>query len=299
MNDICNCSKLFKFILFADNTNIFYSSETANNFVEIVNCELAKLAEWFRANKLSLNLKKTHFILFGNKSKSILHSNPGIKIEGNVIERVSSTKFLGVYLDENLNWKQHALQISMKVSKSIGVLYRIKHILTHDLLQMLYYTLIHPYFLYCNIIWGSASMAALNNLVLLQKRAVRLISKSEFRAHSSPIFKRLRILKLADINTFQTLVFMYKIKNNLLPTSSFKHVHIKTDNSLYNLRKDRDFIVEKYKTVIRKKSIAVFGPDLWHPLSDAIKSASSVIIFKRLLTDSLIDCYYGLYRMFT
>ena len=84
---------------------------------------------------------------------------------------------------------------------------------------------------------------------------------------------------------------MYKIKNNLLPTSTFKLVHTKTDNSLHNLRKGRDFIVEKYKTVIRRKSIAVSGPDLWHSLPDAIKSASSVIIFKRLLTDSLIACY--------
>ena len=119
VNDICNCSNLFKFILFADDTNIFYSSESATNFVEIVNCELAKLAEWFRANKLSLNVNKTHFILFGNKSKSSLDAKPDIKIEGNVIERVLSTKFLGVYIDEDLNWKQHAFQISKKVSKAL------------------------------------------------------------------------------------------------------------------------------------------------------------------------------------
>ena len=134
-------------------------------------------------------------------------------------------------------------------------------------------------------------MAALNNLTFLQKRAVRLISKSEYRAHSSPIFKDLRILKLSDINTFQTLMFMYKIKNNLLPTSSFRHVRPITVSRHYDFRKGKDFVVEKFKTVLRKKSIAVSGPYLWHSLSDAIKNASSVKIFKRLLTDSLIACY--------
>jgi hypothetical protein len=289
-NDIGNCSSLFHFILFADDTNIFFSSKSVTNFEDIVNSELLRLSEWFRANKLSLNINKTHFILFGNKSKACLE-NLCIKIEGRAIEKVSNTKFLGVYIDEDLNWKQHTYQISLKISKSIGVLHRIKSILSRDLLKILYYTMIHPYYLYCNIIWGGASQAALSTLICLQKRAVRLISKSEFRAHTGPIFSRLGILKLNDIHKFQVLIYMYKAKFDLLPGSIPKQVTPLTVSGYYNLRKDRDFLMERFRTDIRKKSIAVNGPDLWHSLSAVEKEVKSIFIFKKLLIRSFIDLY--------
>src|SRR5207245_2795906 len=116
------------------------------------------------------------------------------------LERVSNTKFLGIYIDEDLNWKSQTQQISLKISKSIGVLNRVKNILSRDLLLMLYNTIINPYFLYCNIIWGGANQIALKRLLCLQKRAIRLVTKSHYRAASSPIFYDLKILKLEDIH---------------------------------------------------------------------------------------------------
>ena len=93
--------------------------------------------------------------MFGNKSKACFDSNFHIVIENNTLERVSSTKFLGVFVDEDLNWKSHASQLALKISKNIGVINKIKYLLARDVLLSLYYTMIHPYLLYCNIIWGS------------------------------------------------------------------------------------------------------------------------------------------------
>ena len=189
MNDIVNCSGILYFLLFADDTNIFYSSKNHIDLMKTVNDELHKLSEWFRANKLSLNVNKTNYILFGNRSKACFDSNFCILFDNKLLERVANTKFLGVFIDEDLNWKHHTSQIALKVSRNIGVLNRVKYILSSEILLTLYYSMIHPYFLYCNIVWGGASQIALNSLVCLQKRMLRLISYSMYRAPSRPYSK--------------------------------------------------------------------------------------------------------------
>ena len=87
----------------ADDTNILYSDANVKNLNNVVNTELDKLNTWFIINKLSLNVSKTNYILFGNRK---VHSDLDIKIHNNKITRVSETKFLGVWIDEKLNWKK-------------------------------------------------------------------------------------------------------------------------------------------------------------------------------------------------
>ena len=93
---------------------------------------------------------------------------------------------------------------------------------------MLYYTLVFPYLVYCNIVWGSAKSTVINKLLILQKRAVRLCTGSYFRAASNELFKQLRLLKINDINKLQTAMFMMKVKNRVLPQSGMCHVYIST-----------------------------------------------------------------------
>ena len=97
VNDIMNCSKLLQFILFADDKNLFYCNKNYEDLMKNVNSELSKLSEWFRANRLSLKISKTNYILFGNRRKCLTDTQFNIHIDGNTIERVSFTKFLGVY----------------------------------------------------------------------------------------------------------------------------------------------------------------------------------------------------------
>ena len=97
---ICNVSKFLKFVLFADDTNILYSDANAKNLNNVVNTELDKLNTWFIINKLSLNVSKTNYIIFGNRK---VHSDLDIKIPNDKITRVSETKFIGVWIDEKFN----------------------------------------------------------------------------------------------------------------------------------------------------------------------------------------------------
>ena len=153
INDICNVSKLLKMILFADDTNLFRSGRELNSLCKEVSEELEKLNTWFKVNKLSLNVSKTNFILFSGR-KCI--NNVSISIDKVNIERVFSTKFLGIHIDEKLTWKQHVSVLKGTLCKCLSVLYKCNKILELDSLKTLYCSIFLPHLNYCCEIWGLA-----------------------------------------------------------------------------------------------------------------------------------------------
>ena len=150
VNDMCNVLKSLKSILFADDTNLFYAGKDLDEVCKIVSRELNILHIWFQVNKLSLNVAKTNFMIFGNKR---FEENYMISINGMNINRVYVTKFLGVHIDSKLNWNEHIRVIKTKVAKNVSIMNRVKHCLNNSALYSLYCTLILPYLNYCCEIW--------------------------------------------------------------------------------------------------------------------------------------------------
>jgi len=133
------------------------------------------------------------------------------------MERVRQTKFLGAIINEKITWDNHISLFCNKVSKNIGILRRTKNRISVSLLRNLYFTLINPYFEYCNVIWAISSSIALVKLFRIQKRAIRLIINSEWNAHTAPLFRDLNILTIHQLNLLHVALFMYKVYNILLP----------------------------------------------------------------------------------
>ena len=147
INDIVNVSDVVKLIMFADDTNIIQCSDSLKGLECLANNELTKFVNWFQLNKLSLNIKKTNYNLFHSKQKEF-KVNLKIKIDNIEIDKVSKTKFLGVIINENLTLEDHIALVKTKVSKDIDVIRKIRNNFPRNILQLLYYTLIHPYFNY-------------------------------------------------------------------------------------------------------------------------------------------------------
>jgi retron-type reverse transcriptase len=116
INDICNVSSILNFILFADDTNLFLSHNDLSFMRNTINSELLKLSEWFKANKLSINVQKSSYMIFKTRQKRYIPEF-SIEINNTKIKRVNEVVFLGVVLDENLSWKPHISHISRKISK--------------------------------------------------------------------------------------------------------------------------------------------------------------------------------------
>ena len=153
--------------MFADDSNLFLFNENIENLLKIVNLELSKLSTWFRANKLSLNVKKTNYIMFGRKQATRGHPSQTLYIEGVEVAQVNVTKFLGVFIDDILNWKNHINHIKLQCSKGFGIMSRVRSFLPRSVMIMLYRTLIYPYLEYCNLAWGAAKPTILNQLLLI------------------------------------------------------------------------------------------------------------------------------------
>ena len=150
INDMINSSKLLKYILFADDSTLYASHSDLNYLVNLINEEIKKVQNWIQANKLTLNIKKTHYIIFARCRKTI-PSIPNIKIGDEVLKRVQQITFLGVTLDSHLDWKSHVQSMVQKIHKQCGILYHTRHKLNLESLKLIYYTLIHPVFTYCSL----------------------------------------------------------------------------------------------------------------------------------------------------
>ena len=128
-------------------------------------------------------------------------------------------KFLGIYVDENLNWKEHVNLIANRVFKSIGIISKARFYLSMPSLRTLYFALVYPYLQYATTVWGSTYKTTLNRPLVLQKRIRRVNTKSCFDAPSAPLFYKHNFLNITNIYTLQISLLMFSFKNKLLSVS--------------------------------------------------------------------------------
>ena len=178
INDMNKASKLLNPIMFADDSNLFYSHHDIKKLFEIVNNELRNIHEWFKANKLSLNRGKTNYVFFHKNTKTdyIPLKLAELHIADSKIIRKYEVKFLGIILHENLCWNKHIELIENKISKNLGVLYKAKYLLSQKCMINIYFSFIHSsYINYANIAWSSTNRSKLSKLFNKQKHASRII----------------------------------------------------------------------------------------------------------------------------
>ena len=176
INDLVLASDVFHTVLFADDTNLILSHKNTLDLQESANKELVKVDTWLKCNKLSLNINKTKYIIFRSTKNPSDVSQIGVSINGQVIEKVDSTKFLGVEIDKHVNFKKHIDQLTNKLSKYVGLFYKLRHILPLSALLTLYRSLFEPHIFYCNTIWCNTYPTNLNKLKVLQNKINRVIS---------------------------------------------------------------------------------------------------------------------------
>ena len=168
INDIVMSSDVFKFILFADDTSLFYSHKDQNEATKIMNKELSKISHWLAANKLSLNVGKSKLLIFTNQK--IKTSGLELFINGERLEEVDFAKYLGVLIDNKLTWKNQIDAVNLKLSKGIGLLAKIRHFVPKSVLRSLFFTFINPHTDYNLLNWGMAPDTYLETVAKKLKR---------------------------------------------------------------------------------------------------------------------------------
>ena len=289
INDLPNFSTLFKFIMFADDctisTNIPHNCNLPH-FMELINSELKSLFNWTNANKLSLNMNKTHFIVFSYRMEPTL---PPVMLGNCEVDRVQKTRFLGVVLDERVSFKPHIDSIAAKLSKTVGILHRIKYLLPPSILRLIYNSFALPHISYGIEIWYSAYKNSTDRIFILQKKAVRAVDNLPYNTHTSSSFKSLNILKLQDLYNLRLSCAVYNSAENhgyghfSEKLISFTHQH--------DTRNMATFRLPRYNRAKSQRSPLYVGIKLFnaYPQSYRLQSINN---FKNTIKRQIISNYY-------
>ena len=286
INDMVNCSNILKFSLFADDSTASHSDSDLNTTLNTIKEEFSKVLDWLLANKLIINLQKTHLMLFTNRKRP---ESISLNIDDKIITEISETKFLGVIVDNQLNWNAHIKHISNKVSKSAGILRLLRNKFPKHILKTLYQTLTYPYFNYCNLIWGTAHITNLNPLIVLQKKCIRIICRAGYIDHTAPLFKSTKILKLGQIHILSCAKFIY----NCYKSNTYLNFRVRLiQNSQihhYSTRISTNLRAPYERLEIGINSFFVKGIKIWNKIPYDIKSANTILYFKQNIKKWILD----------
>ena len=287
VNDIISSSKLFRFSLFADDTVTVLSHKNVHTLISLVNPEISKIVSWFQNNKLHLNYEKTKFILFRSKNRRVPPNLDSICIHNTPLQGVKSISFLGVTIDEFLSWKAHVKNVTLKVSRGVGILSKLRYIVPDNVLMLLYNTIILPHLSYCSIVWGNSYSSHLNEIKLLQNKAIRIITNSEYKCSSNPLFIKMKVLPIQQLITLNTLIFMYNFHSGHLPLI-FKTMFV-INSSVHPHKTRQRMLLHKppVRTTHALNSFQNMGINRWNDLNLSIKSSTTLTKFKKLCKKEL------------
>ena len=317
VNDLPNISDKLRFFLFADDTNIYYDSDDLIELEKTVNQELRKLSQWLNINRLALNISKTNFVIF-RANKKVYH-NVTLILNRKAIEQKDHVKYLGVLMDEHLNWKKQIANVTKKISRGIGILAKLRCYLDPKVLRNIYYAIVYSHLSYGVEAWGSACTSDLENILILQKKAVRILTGNRYfqiygeeaapLPRSEPLFKTLEILKFEDIFKVCIANFVYSTLARDNPIvfwewftySHLIHSHATTSTTQVISNNYFDVgTVENTKFLFTKRShlvnyggkmIQVYGPTLWNSLPKKIHDSPSLPTFKTNIKKHYLDQY--------
>ncbi len=276
VNDIGNACD-GRILSFADDTNLFVSNSNLTELYNEATKQINSLYDWFCSNRLSLNAQKTKYMVIRPKHMRQDLTNFSIHINNIPLDRIgnacteTSTKFLGMFIDENLTWKSHIKHVNTKVSRALFLLKQVKHVLPAESLRTLYYSLINSHFAYGIIAWGNADKSIIKPSFMMQKRAIRVINNAPHNGHTEPLFKSSGILKLDDLFEYQCVMFMHDYLVNNLPMS-FNGTFI-ANRDVPNARPTRQsnlLHIPRCDSNFARKLPYYFLPSVWNELARLI-----------------------------
>ena len=249
-------------LLYADDTALFFEGSSSIELQGKLNKDLPDVCKWLQVNKLSLNTEKTFCQLYNQTKKQF---NLNVYLNGKEINFVDKVKYLGMFIDKKLAWQEHIDYVATTLSANIGVLYRSKYFLDQSTRLLLYNSLILPHLNYCAIIWAHTFPTYMQTIVVLQKRAVRIIDNADRLAHTDPIYKKLKLLKVKQLAKQQMILLIHRsLFQNVRP--DIKKMFPLVEQRRINTR-NIQHIIEPYSPKLYKtKTVAWMGPRLWNSI---------------------------------
>ena len=280
---------------FADDPNLLCSDQSDKRLKIKLNEDLKLIYTWLCANRLSLNVDKTEFIVFWPPRKKLDHRFT-LKLNHKTLFESAKIKYLGMLLDQTLSWKNHIFELRKKLSRAVGILYKMKKSnCPKNILVSLYHSLFHSHMNYGICLYGLGKAHYTSKIFLMQKRAIRLISNAGFTAHTKPLFSDLKILNFEKSINYQLSLLMWEHDHGDLPQcfsiffkkTSDVHKYCTRSSSKNSL--SQNILVNT--DIHGKKMLKFLGPRVFNKIVDLdiYKMSKSKQEFKRKLKDFLLN----------
>ena len=287
VNDIVNILNEGVITLFADDTSVLLKDKNLNNLINKVKHNLKKFEKWFSVNQLNVNTEKTKILVFRTTNKPYrteMYNLDELKINGKKIEIEKEIKFLGITINDSLKWNNHISELSSKISKGIGIMYRLKTWVTQTQLKQIYYSFVHCHLTYCIGIWGNLNKTELEILQKLQNKAVRIIIGYKL-INWKWVGQNLGILPIKGLYEYNILI---KIHKRIYENKYSDFINLEERVNTKILRQNHIYKLPKINTDYGKKNINYYGVKLWENIDDEIKNINILKKIKVKLKDYLI-----------
>lgn len=258
INDISQLPLLGEIYLFADDSSIFYPGSNSSEIKRKMERDMVILNEFFRLNRISINIAKTKIMIFSTNRKQ--HHRIKLEFENCQIEESTNVKFLGLQLDCNLDWTDHCRTVLTKVSQGLGALYKFRNKFDLQTRRMIYFALIHCHLNYCTSLWGRSTLS--KNIQVLQNRALRVVYNVPPRYNRAKLYELANVLPLQSIHTKQVCNYIFKYKNDGI-VSSFQH--------RFETRGRNNVVISVNRLGLTSQRISVNGCILFNSLPRIVK----------------------------
>ena len=259
INDLHNSIRFSSPFHFADDTGLLNIQDSIRAIYKTLNKDLRELSFWLNANKIALNVAKTEIILFKTSNKNY-DADLKIKLCRKRFHASPYVKYLGVFIDETLNWKIH-------INENNAMLSKLRHYVNKDILLSVYDGIFHSHLAYLCLVWGQVKLS-LNRITLLQKRAIRMLHSAAYRDHTCPLFHRYKVLKFVDLVSLENCIFVNKCFNDEAFSLFSNHFKLTASSHSYCTRSVSNGLIFKrlYNTIrYGSKSIINSAVRTWNP----------------------------------
>ena len=243
--------------LFADDTNIFlFNKNIASLFVDASKA-LEKLNIWFSANKLSLNVDKTHYCIF-RKRGNILDKNiqyPSLILDNHIIERVNYTKYLGIIIDEFITFKEHIDHLVNKLKQYCGIFYQFRSRLPKKCLRTIYFAMIHSHLNYGVAIYGNTTTSQLEPLLKINNKILRILQSKPLKTPVEQLYNNYNTLQITELRDYNILCLVHKFIHNLQDLPEIYHSYFTFNSEIHSYNTRTSSNLHNYSTIQFKPRI--------------------------------------------
>lgn len=285
INDMPSCLLNSSVNMYADDTEIHVSGRTVQEVTMLLQADVARVAHWFKRNKLTINFSKSACMVF-TTNRNVIDKELPIQVDDVQIQQVSNIRYLGIYPDCKLSWNDHTNHVCKTIAPKVGLLKRLKHLIPQDMLTNVYQSIIQPHIDYCLPVWGYAPDVHLNPIQRLQNRAARIIlGNFSHEVSGTDLVKELDWFNVQERRRYFTALTVFKSIKGPSPhyMQDFFTFTEELNDRVTRSSEVGDMYVPRVCKQIFKQSIQYNGAKEWNNLPTSLRNVPTLYSFKKAL----------------